>query len=290
MILFSCTKNDEPLTICFTGDLLLDRGVREQIEHKGVDALFESVAPLFRQSDAVVVNLECPVTERIAPVNKRFIFRAEPQGLPALKKAGITHAALANNHTNDQGRDGLKDTYNHLKNNDLIPVGAGKNAEEAAKPVIIEKGRMKVAIFNSVLVPLENWMTLSDYFSINQQSAGELCENIRNFKQKNKTCYAVAVLHWGVEYQPQPTADQRFQAHQLIDAGADAIIGHHPHVLQSVEYYRDKPIFYSLGNFIFDSSRPVANEGLIAELIFSKNNIAVKTHSYKIIKCKAVLN
>ncbi|MDR0815312.1 MAG: CapA family protein, partial [Bacteroidales bacterium] len=106
---------DHELTICFTGDVLLDRGVREQIDRRGIDALFADVAPLWANYDAVVVNLECPVTTRQAPVNKQYIFRGEPEWLPALRKAGITHAVLANNHTYDQGRGGLEDTYHNLK-------------------------------------------------------------------------------------------------------------------------------------------------------------------------------
>jgi len=289
IILFSCAKNNDELTICFTGDLLLDRGVRQQIEFRGVDALFDSVAPVFRSADAVVVNLECPATEQNAPINKRFIFRADPQWLPALKKAGITHAALANNHTNDQGRGGLEDTYNNLKNNDLIPIGAGKNAETAAKPVIIKKGKIKAAIFNSVLVPLENWVVLPDDFSVNQQSASELCENIKFFKHKNKNCFVVAVLHWGVEYDSIPNAEQRFAAHSLIDAGADAVVGHHPHVVQQLEYYHNKPIFYSLGNFIFDSKNPAANEGVLATLTFSEKGIKTETQKYRIEQCKPLI-
>ncbi|MDR2840129.1 MAG: CapA family protein [Paludibacter sp.] len=277
------------MNIVFAGDLLLDRGVRQQIEFKGIDNLFTDVAPLFLQNDAVVVNLECPVTERNTPINKRFIFRAEPKWLSALKKAGITHTALANNHSNDQGVQGLENSYNYLKNNDLIPIGAGKNAEETAKPVIIEKGGIKVAIFNSVLVPLENWVFLPDNFGICQLSANELCENIKFFKKTNKNYYVVVVLHWGVEYQPKPTADQRFQAYSLIDAGADAIIGHHPHVPQPLEYYNNKPIFYSLGNFVFDSKNPAAQTGILAKLVFSKAKIKVQTFDYQIENCKPIL-
>jgi poly-gamma-glutamate synthesis protein (capsule biosynthesis protein) len=289
IIFCSCSKNNDELTICFTGDLMLDKGVRQQIEIEGIDALFESVAPLFRSCDAVVVNLECPVTERNMPINKRFIFRAEPQWLPALKKAGITHAALANNHTNDHARQGLVDTYNHLKNNDLIPTGAGKNADAAAKPVIIEKGKTKVAIFNSVLIPLENWMYLPDNFSICQLSASELCENIKIFSEENKKCKIVVVLHWGVEYSEKPTPDQRQQAYKLIEAGADAIIGHHPHVPQILEYYQNKPIFYSLGNFIFDNKHPAAQKGILAKLTFSQTDIKTQTLHFEIKKFKPIM-
>ena len=286
-LLCSCTEDE--LNICFTGDLLLDRGVREQIEKRGVDKLFENVSPLFSTYDAVVVNLECPVTERNAPINKRYIFRAEPEYVPSLKKAGITHAALANNHSNDQNRAGIEDTYNHLKANDIVPIGAGKNETEFCSPVFINKGKIRVALFNSVVIPLENWVYLSDTYGVCQLSPDELCERIRNVRNEEKNCYVVVVLHWGVEYAATPQPDQRLAAHTLIDAGADAIIGHHPHVVQPIEIYKGKYIFYSLGNFIFDSKRENANRGIVAGLSFSKTEIQATHYDYEIQRCSPVI-
>jgi poly-gamma-glutamate synthesis protein (capsule biosynthesis protein) len=281
-LLHSCTE--DKLSICFTGDLLLDRGVREQIDRKGVEALFTNVSPIWANYDAVVVNLECPATTRHAPVNKRYIFRADPQWLPALQKAGITHAALANNHTYDQGRGGLEDTYRNLQACGITPIGAGSNAEKACSPVFIHKGNIQVAVFNAVLLPLENWAYLSDEYGVCQASVEELCEQITALKSKKK-CYVVVVLHWGTEYAAQPSLQQRHDARQLIDAGADAIVGHHPHVLQPVETYLGKPIFYSLGNFIFDARREDAQQGIIAGLTFTNQDITVQKHPYKIVRC-----
>jgi len=286
-LLSSCAEDE--LNICFTGDLLLDRGVREQIEKRGIDKLFENVSPLFSTYDAVVVNLECPVTERNTPINKRYIFRAEPEYLPSLKKSGITHAALANNHTNDQNRDGIEDTYNHLKTNGIVPIGAGANETEACRPVFINKGKVKVALFNSVLIPLENWVYLSDVYGVCQASPDELCEKIHNLRTVEKDCYVVVVLHWGAEYAVAPLPEQRYAAHKMVDAGADAIIGHHPHVVQPIEMYNGKYIFYSLGNFIFDSKRKIANTGILASLSFSKTGIKGKQYDYEIKRCVPIV-
>ncbi|MDR0843703.1 MAG: CapA family protein [Tannerella sp.] len=286
-ILSSCAEHE--LSICFTGDLLLDRGVREQINRKGADALFVGVSPVWANYDAVIVNLECPATTRQAPVNKRYIFRADPQWLPALQKAGITHAALANNHTYDQGRGGLEDTYRNLQEAHITPIGAGSNAPQACSPVFISKGNIKVAVFNSVLLPLENWVYLEDEPSICQASVEELCEQIRQLKAKAE-CYIVVVLHWGIEYAGRPQLQQRQDACRLIDAGADAIVGHHPHVFQPEETYRDKTIFYSLGNFIFDARREDANQGVMAGFTFTSKGITVQKHFYKIIQGAPILN
>ena len=128
----------DTLSVVFTGDVLLDRGVREFIGHKGVDALFSpSVDSLFHASDIVVANLECPVTKIKAPVQKIYIFRGEPEWLPALRRHGITHLNLANNHSIDQGREGLADTWQQVRQAGMVPVGAAPTMDQAAEPVLL---------------------------------------------------------------------------------------------------------------------------------------------------------
>jgi len=270
--------------------LLLDRGVREQIELKGsADYLFTGVAGLFKSSDAVIVNLECPVTDMVAPINKRFIFRGEKEWLASMRENGITHAALANNHSMDQGRSGLVDTYKNLQENGLKVLGYGNNQSKACVPVYIVKDSIKVAVYNSVTMPLENWMYLEDRPGICQLPVETLCRNIIAFKKNNPGCYIVVVLHWGIEYQTKPTIAQRKEAYSLITAGADVIIGHHPHVIQKEEIYKGKPIFYSLGNFVFDQKKPLTRKGLIVQLIFTKNGIEYKKHLINIKNCRPEL-
>jgi len=290
VIFFSgCKEAKNELTICFTGDLLLDRGVREQINKKGVPFLFKNVVPVFSQSDYVVANLECPVTTKKQPVHKKYIFRAEPEWLGYLKNAGITHLAMANNHTYDQGRSGITDTRDNIIRNKMIPVGYGLNQEESCEPVILQKGKIKVALFSSVLLPLENWTYLPASPGICQASAAELAEKIKLFKSRNKETKVVVILHWGVEFQESPTIEQRQQAMELIDSGADAIIGHHPHVIQGKFLFKNKPVFFSLGNFVFDQSSLPATKGLMVQLIFSENNFHFKEIPVTIRNCKPEL-
>lgn len=276
----SCNQKtqEEHLSICFTGDVLLDRGVREQIEKKGISYIFEDVAPLFKSSDATIINLECPVTKRVSPINKKYIFRGDPEWLTALQESGITHAALANNHSMDQGRSGLEDTYKHLTEAGIISVGYGKNTKEANKPVFISKNGIDVAIFNSVTIPLENWVYLEDRPSINQATVDVLAEEIKRLKVDRTDCYIIVILHWGIEFQKAPTIKQRKEAYQLIDAGTDVIIGHHPHVLQKEELYNDKPIFYSLGNFVFDQTNPDSKKSMIVKINFKKNGVTINKY------------
>jgi poly-gamma-glutamate synthesis protein (capsule biosynthesis protein) len=287
----SCKQKtqEEHLSICFTGDVLLDRGVREQINKKGISYLFASVAPLFRSSDATIINLECPVTRTVSPVNKKYIFRGEPEWLPVLKETGITHATLANNHSMDQGRGGLEDTHRHLTQNGIIPVGYGKNIKEANKPVFISKNGIEVAIFNSVTVPLENWVYLEDRPGVCQASVDILAEEIKKLKAGKPDCHIAVILHWGIEFRKEPVIRQRKEACQLIDAGTDIIIGHHPHVLQKEEIYKGKPIFYSLGNFVFDQSTPESKKSMIVRINFDRDSFSINKYPVTINNCKPEL-
>lgn len=281
----SCHEHEKTVKVCFTGDLLLDRGVREQIEKRSLARLFEKVKPLFEKVDFVVANLECPVTKKESPINKKYIFRAEPEWLSGIRNAGITHLVMANNHSNDQGREGITDTFNNLIKNQLVPLGYGETQELACKPVIIEKAGIKIALFASVLVPLENWPYLAGSPGICQASVADLIDKIKVYKDHHTNDKVVVVLHWGAEFQTSPMASQRKEAQELIDAGADAIIGHHPHVVQNEIFYKGKPVFYSLGNFVFDQKLPVAQEAQIVQLNFSNSKTDVVIHPIKINNC-----
>lgn len=285
VFLSGCKQHDSSLKIYFVGDLLLDRGVRKQIELKGVSALFENVKSDFSKADAVIANLECPVTTNTTPINKKYIFRAEPEWLKDVRESGITHLIMANNHTCDQGRNGIKETYENLIANNLIPVGYGTNQDNACKPIIIEKEGMKVALFSSVLLTLENWAYLPDSLGICQASVEDLKDRIKKFKEVNKDCRIVIILHWGAEFQETPLLEQRQQAEELTDAGADAIIGHHPHVIQQKSIYKGKPIFYSLGNFVFDQKYEAATKALMVELIFSNKGDSFNVQPIVIKNC-----
>jgi len=271
LLLFCSRNNDGELTVCFTGDVMLDRGVRKRIEYIGIDSLFSDAKPIFLSSDAVVINLENPVTKRVSPLNKRYVFRAEPEWLPMLRKQGITHAAMANNHTIDHGREGITDTYNNLIASDIVPIGYGVNQREACMPCIIKKNGVNVAIFNSFLLSVGDWELLENEAGICQASVEKISGDIKAFKDYYPKYHAVAVLHWGIEYAKEPTERQRTEARMLIDSGADAVIGHHPHVIQEEEYYNGAPIFYSLGNFVFDQRQDENAAGMTVKLTFGKS-------------------
>ncbi len=266
---YPAAGDDSVFSIVVAGDLLLDRGVRKRIERSGADALFDSVRDIFSGAAAVIANLECPVTTVLSPIEKKYIFRGEPGHLTSVKRAGITHLSVANNHTNDQGRRGFTSTMRNLAMHGLVPIGGGGTQDEACKPVLIRRGGAEIAVFASASLPLENWMYDPRKPGPCQATAAELGAAIRSWKAEHPDGCAIALPHWGWEFHDEPNDAQRADALSLAEAGADAVIGHHPHVAQSVEHIGKTVVLYSLGNFIFDQSGMEAKRCLAAELVFS---------------------
>ena len=241
------------VTIIMTGDILLDRGVRRVIGQHGTERLFSTqVDSMLRTADVVVGNLECPATRVKAPVFKQFIFRAEPEWLAVLRQHGFTHLNLANNHSIDQGREGLTDTWQNIRQADMVPVGAGRHMQEAAQPVLLAAAPRNVWLLASLRLALENFAYLPDEPCVSQEPMDSLCLRISRLRRQDPAAYIIVSLHWGWENHTEVLPRQRQEARRLIDAGADALVCHHTHTLQPMETYRERPIYYSIGNFIFD--------------------------------------
>ena len=275
----SFVQAQESLSIIFSGDVMLDRGVRKRIERQGIESVFKGVDSLFKSSDFCVVNLECPFTDSLSPARKKYTFRAEPKWLSALKNAGISHCELANNHSYDQGVSGLIGTAKNLGIAGLKPIGYGETYAKACEPTLIEKNGFRIAIFSSVLLSLEAWKPSHGEASFCNASAEELGNLIKAYKTQNPNDIILLFLHWGVEYQCEPSDKQRMQAKSLIKAGADAIIGTHPHVVQKMELINNKPVFYSIGNLVFDQSKPEQRRGELIKFYIKKD----KSIKYEII-------
>lgn len=277
---------EDTLTIAFTGDILLDRGVRKCIEKNGADAVFSaSIDSLFRTCKLVVGNLECPATKIQQRVYKRFMFRAEPEWLQTLKKHGITHLNLANNHSIDQGREGLLDTKRNIEQAGMVAVGAGRNMQEAAAPVLLAAQPRRVYLFVSQRLPLENFAYLPDRPCVSQESMDSLCARIRWLKDQEPDCYVIVNVHWGWEHHMEPTLKQRQEAHRMVCAGADLIIGHHTHTLQTVETWQGTPIYYSLGNFIFDLDNPINTRTCVVKVLMTKDSVTINALPVEIRQC-----
>jgi len=255
------------LTIVMTGDILLDRGVRRVIEREGADRLFSAgIDSVFHSAQVVVGNLECPATKVEAPAFKRFIFRSEPEWLSTLRQHGITHLNLANNHSIDQGREGLTDTWQNICKAGMIPIGAGKNMDEAAQPVLLAEKPRRVWLIPSLRLALENYAYLPDQPCVSQEPMDSLLERVHRLRQADSKAVIIVSLHWGGEHTQQPVPRQRVEAHQLILAGADMLVCHHTHTLQTIEDFRGYKIYYSIGNFIFDQQKPLNSRACIVRI------------------------
>ena len=278
----------DTLTITFTGDVLLDRGGRKHIVSRNGDAncLFSpSIDSVFAMSQLVVANLECPATKIEKPVFKNYIFRGEPEWLVTLKEHGITHLNLANNHSIDQGREGLIDTRNNIIKAGMIPIGAGETMDEAAMPVLLATAPRNVYMLASLRLALENTSYLPGKPSVSQESFDSLVARVKDLKAHDPGCCVIVSLHWGAEHMLRPAVQQLSQAHQLIDAGADCLICHHTHTMQSIERYKGKSIYYSIGNFIFDQQRDINSRACMVQLTITSHDIEANTIPVIIKNC-----
>ena len=278
--------NDSTLTVVLTGDILLDRGVRRVIEHHGVGHLFsDGVDSVFQSAQVVVGNLECPATKIQAPVFKRYIFRAEPEWLDTLRQHGITHLNLANNHSIDQGREGLLDTRQNILAAGMVPIGAGANMAEASEPVLLAEQPRKVWLVPSLRLALENYAYLTDKPCVSQEPMDSLLSRVHRLRQQDSTAVIIVSLHWGAEHKLEPVPRQRHDAHMLIKTGADLLVCHHTHTLQTIEDYSGHPIYYSVGNFIFDQPSPLNSEACMVRLTIRRDTLETETIPIEIRHC-----
>ena len=276
----------DTLNVVFTGDILLDRGVRRVIDKHGVDHLFtEGVDSVFRSAQVVVGNLECPATNIQSPVQKLYVFRGEPEWLEILKKHGITHLNLANNHSIDQGREGLLDTRQNIIDTGMTPIGAGANMSEAAEPVLLSRTPRNVWLVPSLRLALENYAYLPDRPCVSQEPMDSLLNRVHRLRKADSTAVIIVSLHWGGEHTMHPVKSQRWDARQIIRAGADVLVCHHTHTLQDVEDINGHSVFYSIGNFIFDQSKPENTKACLVRLKITSETVTAEAIPIEIKNC-----
>lgn len=262
------TKMSQPFTLIAVGDILLARKVGTRIAAAGWQSPFAEMAPLISSAELAFANLECPVSYLGTPFPGKppvVTFRADPGALLGLKKSGIDVVSLANNHLGDYGPQAIEETLDGL---DVVAVarsGAGRNEAEARSPALLEAGGRRIAIL-AYVEPMWSVVEAKEGPGV---AVFDPAEAVADVAAARAVADLVLVsLHWGEEHQTFPRESDREVARRLVDAGADAILGHHPHVLQGAEFYRGKPIFYSLGNFVFDMVSPKTYESAAALLRF----------------------
>lgn len=255
----SAGAGDEGITLLFGGDIYLSSHVLSAYDKAGGigGVLDDGLRSEISAADIFMANEEFPFSDRGAPVGgKEYNFRIPTGRVSVLKEIGPDIVALANNHTLDYGPDALLDTCHTLDQAGILHVGAGRDLSAAKSPCIIEKKGKRIGFLAaSRVIPSTDWNAGAGRPGLLvTYDPAILLKEIRTVRAQCD--YLVVYVHWGIERQTEPEDYQRTLAKQYIDAGADLVVGSHPHVLQGIEYYKGKPIIYSLGNFVFGSSIP----------------------------------
>ena len=268
----------DSMTILFSGDVLLsDHVLNAYSRAGGISGVLDSgYLSAIQSADYFAVNEEFPFSSRgTQAADKQYTFRLAPEKVSMFKEMGIDAVTLANNHALDYGTDALLDTCEVLDSAGILHTGAGKNLDEAKQPVVFEKNGQRVALIGATrVIPQADWAATNGHpgmLSSYEVSVEPLLAQIAE-------CHAagdkvVVLIHWGIEREEKPQEYQWALAKRYIDAGADLVIGSHPHVLQGIEYYKGKPIFYSLGNFVFGSSIP---KTMLVQAEFSNDSLDLK--------------
>jgi poly-gamma-glutamate capsule biosynthesis protein CapA/YwtB (metallophosphatase superfamily) len=251
-------RSGDEVVLDAAGDIMLGREVGAFIAARGARTVFEPVTALLEGSDIRFANLELPLTERGTATVKDYVFRAPPAAVDGLTSAGFNVVTLANNHILDYGPDGLLDTIAALDRAGIAHVGAGRTTDEAHAPAIVAVNNLSVAFLGYVNTPDDSrtgWVAASMRADATRPGvAWGTPDAIRRdvAAARSKADLVLVAVHAGWEYTNAVNAVQRELARAAVDAGAAAVLGAHPHVLQGIEIYRGVPIAYSLGNFVFD--------------------------------------
>lgn len=237
------------VSVVFAGDIMLE-GAPERVMRRGQDP-FAGVAHLFKGADLRLGNLECVVaTVGSVEPEKPNVFRVHPRSLTFVKRH-FDAVGLANNHSGDYGPQAFAQMLGLLKKSGLAYYGGGHDLKEAHQPRIFERQGLRIAVLGYDEFQPRNFEADHDRPGVAWSEDEQVVRDIKDARRVWQADVVIPVMHWGWE-EPKANARQRALARLMIDAGADAVIGGHPHQLQDTEHYKGKPIFYSLGNFVFE--------------------------------------
>ncbi len=263
----------ESLSLIFAGDVMLDDGPGRVVAD-GRDPL-AAVAPLLAGADYRIANLECPVATAGAPLdNKIYSLRAHPRVLSVLQ-GRFDAVSLANNHSGDYGPAAFTETMALLDGAGIRRFGGGRNLVEAHAPLWIERKGLRIAVLGYNEFKPRVFEAGAHHPGIAWSEDSHVIADIRAARKAGADL-VIPFMHWGWEREREPSARQRALARRMIDAGAAAVVGGHPHVTQGAELYRGKPIIYSLGNFVFDGfdDVPAGRVGWLLRLELDRRGVA----------------
>ena len=267
------TENEE-ITIIFAGDVLFANAFKAGYDADGIEGVIdEELLKELQEADILMVNNEFPFSEQETPVeDKQYTFACSPSYVKALEEMGVDVVSLANNHVLDYGKEALRDTFATLDDAGILYGGAGESTERAEEVQIIEVNGKKCGFLAvSRVVPTGDWKVENSapgvFSCYDDRRLVELVE------QASTECDFLAVYpHWGVEYAAYPESYQTKIAEHCLVAGADMVVGSHTHCLQGAEFIEDKPVFYSLGNFVFGQN--IDKSAVLKVTISSEGEIA----------------
>lgn len=253
-------RAEPPLDLVVGGDVMLAGRTKPLLATHGHDYPFASVLPLLERAEIVMANLEGPLASRATrqASERNFSYRVSPLTALSLADAGIRLLTLANNHLMDCGRAGVAETLEILRGANIRTIGAGLDDASAHEPAIFCTGNGTVGVLGYY------W---NRRCAATATRPGGAMDDLASLERdipalRRLVDFVVVTSHWGVPYEREPAPDVRERARRAIELGADAVVAHHPHVIQPCEVYRGRPIFYSVGNFAFGSGNSKA-EGLL---------------------------
>lgn len=232
---------------------------------------FTLIRPVLRDADVAFVNLETPLSDR---GRWRGAFRTPTAFADGLRWAGVDVVSTANNHALDAEGQGLVDTREALWRAGIGAVGTGRDLEDARRPFVVERRGLRIGFlaYAAFVNGGPSGFALADRSGVAPMDPMLVEEDVR--RVRDQVDVVVVSLHWNIENSQETHPDARAFAHRIVDAGADAILGHHPHVPRGVEVYRERPIFYSLGNLIFGHNHTYWMDNTIARLTLVPDGVA----------------
>lgn len=269
------------VTLVFAGDTVLDDTVGELIAQGGDP--FSATAHFWADADIRIVNLECVIATKGEPSEKVFNFRAHPRVIPVLKRH-FNAVALANNHSGDYGHEAFTEMLQLLQKSDLPFVGGGLNMQQAHEPLIFERKGLRIAILSYNEYHPRSFEAGANWPGIAWSEDEHVIRDIRTARRVHAADLVIPIMHWGWENELQSNDRQKHLARLMIDAGADAVIGGHPHVTQEVSLYQGKPIVYSVGNFVMkETDNDQQRQGWVLQLELDKKGVQkLKTMSVQL--------
>jgi poly-gamma-glutamate synthesis protein (capsule biosynthesis protein) len=262
---------DPSVSLVFAGDTVLDDAPGALIARGGDP--FADLAAVFAGADIRIANLECVVATTGSAGDKNFTFRAHPRVLPVLK-IHFDAVALANNHSGDFGREAFAEMLGLLQQAGLGKLGGGRNLSEAHAPWVVERKGLRIAFLSYNEFMPRSFEADHDAPGVAWSEDEQVVHDIRQARQVHRADLVIPIMHWGWENEPVANARQRQLARLMVEAGADAVIGGHPHVTQDIEHIHGKPVIYSVGNFVMkETDNDQQRRGWVLRLELDKRGV-----------------